>query len=186
MGPARSEWQSLVKGVPQGSILGPGLFNLFLTDYLYFVRSSVVNYAVDNTICVTGETLDDCLNSCVTDIDISLDWFELNQMQANPSKFQFKHTCKDAAQPFRYNDITLDAGKSVKLLGIEIDQRLTFTTHVDTLIRKCACQLNTLKRQCKMLNIHTKSMICNAFIEANFSTALSYGWILKQNWYEGY
>ena len=86
VGPARSEWRSLMKGVPQGSILGPSLFNLFLNDYLYFVRSSVVNYADDNTICVTGETLDDCLNSCVTDIDISLDWFGRNQMQLNAGK----------------------------------------------------------------------------------------------------
>ena len=66
VGPARSEWRSLVKGVPQGSILGSSLFNLFLNDYLYFVRSSVINYADDDTICVTGETLDDCLNSCAS------------------------------------------------------------------------------------------------------------------------
>ena len=79
------------------------------------------------------------------------------------------HTCKDSDQPFQHTNISLTAEKSVKLLGIEIDQRLTFTTHVDTLIRKCARQLNALKRQSKMLNTHTKLMIYNAFIEANFS-----------------
>ena len=79
------------------------------------------------------------------------------------------HTCKDSDQPFQHDDISLTAEKSVKLLGTEINKRMTFTTHVDTLIRKCACQLNALKQKSKMLNKHTKLMIYNAFIEANFS-----------------
>ncbi len=53
-----SDWMTILKGVPQGSILGPCLFNLFLNDVMYILENSFpVNYADDNTLLATGETL---------------------------------------------------------------------------------------------------------------------------------
>jgi hypothetical protein len=92
LGQTRSEWLNILKGVPQGSIIGPSLFNIFLNDLLYFVRSSIVNYADDNTICAIGKTLHDSLQLCSDDVECSLRWFSTNQMQANPAKFQYMHT----------------------------------------------------------------------------------------------
>ncbi len=46
-----SDWMTILKGVPQGFILGPCLFNLFLNDFMYILEnSSPVNYADDNTL----------------------------------------------------------------------------------------------------------------------------------------
>ena len=55
-----SSWEKIIAGVPQGSILGPFLFDIFLNHLLLFVSSSnLSNYAVDNTLYATGFDLEE-------------------------------------------------------------------------------------------------------------------------------
>ena len=52
MGHSRSEWGSVAQGVPQGSILGPLIFNIFINDIFYALKKvcNLYNYADDNTL----------------------------------------------------------------------------------------------------------------------------------------
>ena len=60
VGSSFSSWKTLSKGVPQGSVLGPLLFNVFIYDFFYAIEhSQVCNFADDNTIFACGETLDE-------------------------------------------------------------------------------------------------------------------------------
>jgi retron-type reverse transcriptase len=85
-----SSWADIHKGVPQGSILGPLLFNVFINDIFHFISdSSLYNYADDNTLSFCNPDFDALISTLETDSNQLIEWFRINKMQANPDKFQF-------------------------------------------------------------------------------------------------
>ena len=75
-------------GVPQGSMLGLLLFNIFLNDLLLInLRLIVCNFADDNTLYYSGETTENVLKNLQSDLKIVLKWFRNNQMMAKSGKF---------------------------------------------------------------------------------------------------
>ena len=83
-------WIKTIIGVPQSSILGPLLINIFLNDLLLInLRSIVCNFADDNTLYYCGETTENVFKNLQSDLRIVSKWFRINQMVANPGKFQY-------------------------------------------------------------------------------------------------
>ncbi|XP_063405714.1 uncharacterized protein LOC134689678 [Mytilus trossulus] len=89
VGSSLSNWQNIYKGVPQGSILGPILFNIFINDIFHFTtNSSLYNYADDNTLSYANRDIDTVISTLEKDSLALIEWFSSNQMKANPEKFQ--------------------------------------------------------------------------------------------------
>ncbi len=79
----------LTKGISQDSILGPKLFNVFFNDIYFFVEvADLLNYANDSMISHTDKDLKSIYEIHTQQSDVAIEWFTINQMLANPDKFQ--------------------------------------------------------------------------------------------------
>ena len=84
-----SSWKQILSGVPQGSALGPLLFNMFLNDLFLFVEESdVYNYADDNSLSVADICIHKIITKLESDIKTLETWFKNNGMVLNEGKCQ--------------------------------------------------------------------------------------------------
>ena len=91
-----SSWEKIIAGVPQGSILGPLLFNIFINGLFVFVSSSnLSNYADGNSLYAFGFNLEEVKSCLGTDFDAFTKWFYENHMALNARKCHFMCLGKD-------------------------------------------------------------------------------------------
>ena len=85
-----SEWWKIIHGIPQGLILGPLLFNVFINDLFFLVlKCDISNFAVDSTIYSCNKLLNNILVNLCFDLKGVLMWFKVNLLNPNTGKFQY-------------------------------------------------------------------------------------------------
>jgi len=167
-----SEWLEIMLGIPQGSILGPLIFNIFLNDLFFFIQETdICNFADDNSLYASGKCVYEVMLSLQRDSENVLKWFKLNSMVANPSKFQvmFLGNKHNEIESFSVNGVDLKPSANVKLLGVTIDRKLNFRSHIDSLCASASQKVNALFRIRPYLNVHCAKQICNAYILSSFN-----------------
>ena len=148
---AHSVFQVLLSGVSPGSIIGPLLFNTFINDlYLWITKTDLLNFTDDNTTTAAERAIESLLSALETERHAAIEWFKLNEMIVSPGKFQTIVVKKNAemkdSYPLNINDVTINSENSVKVLGIEIDNKLSFEKHIFTLCNNASNQLNAIGR----------------------------------------
>ena len=104
----------------------------YWAPYFLTFLSDLCNFADDNSLCTSSKLLCHLISILKQDIVDILFWFKINQMVANPAKFQvmFMGT-KEAAENFVIKDILIPVTDLVKPLGIIIDKKLNFKCHTE-------------------------------------------------------
>ena len=173
IGRAQSTHLPMSKGVPQGSIAGPVLFNVFINDIFYFTqKTTLYNYADDNTISYSHRNFDTMKHTLETEGSALVGWFTDNQMEANPGKFQGLAVGKKThcqTPTFNIQGADIKCTENVKLLGVTIDYQMNFDMHISTLCKKAARQINVLRRIGRHLPLSCRKVIYQSFILSAFN-----------------
>ena len=82
-----SRWLEIKCGVPQGSILGPLLFNIFINDICFSIKEILIaNYADDNTTYANDKNVTELSSKLEKETNVLLEWFKINEMKPNADK----------------------------------------------------------------------------------------------------
>ena len=104
------------------------------------------------------------------DLKIALKWFKDNQMMDNPGKFQFMIESKNTInKSIVINNKTIESWKSVKLLGLTIDNKLNFGIHINNIYKVASAKIKGLRRVRNRLNLSQAKVLYNSFILYRFN-----------------
>ena len=125
----------MITGVPQGSILGPLLFNIFLNDiFLFISKCQLCNYADDNTLYKSGKNMRKIKNDLEMDFMILHKWFHENHMVLNPGKCHYIVIGDDdPSHKTILNNNEIASSNEENLLDILLDNKLNFDSHITSL-----------------------------------------------------
>ena len=131
------------------------------------------NYADDNTISAFSNSIPHLQLLLEAETKKALKWLGDNKMIANPEKFHCIILTKDKALnsdiEIKIGDKRIKSEKSVRLLGVTIDNQLNFDKHISEVCKKSSTQLNALYRFTYLLSSEAKRVLLDSFIFSNFN-----------------
>ena len=121
-----STWLDIIFGVPQGSILGPLLFNVFLADLFFTVNGiDIASYADYNTPYMIANNVDDLIASLEHASSRLFKWLKSNLFKRNADKCHLLVSTNDRVS-MNIDGFTMDKNDTGKLLGVTFDKKIDF------------------------------------------------------------
>ncbi len=170
-----SELGNISIGVPQGSILGPLLFLLYINDICNISSNvSCILFADDTNIIATGKNLSELFTTMNKEMGKFIKWIHSNKLSLNIEKTHYM-LMSSARRKFDAEDCnimidneTITRVSNTKFLGVIIDETMSWKYHIDHICNKVSKCIGILLRARQQLYGHTLLTLYNSLIKPYF------------------
>ena len=181
----QSETLPIKYGVPQGSILGPLLFLIYVNDIGNSCHANILSFADDTTLYMSGSNLDQLYADANTQINSLFEWFCSNKLSLNAKKTKYivirpRHLRTDLTErSISINGTMLEQignnckENATKFLGIYLDEHLTWNHHVTQLNKKVSRALFSIKQVKYVLPTDCLKTLYHSLINSHFSYGIN-------------
>ena len=155
-------------GVPQGSVLGPILFVMYINDMKRVLRFCDINLFADDTVLfITAKNLDQAVANLNEDLLSLARWLKFKKLKLNVSKTKcmiISSANTRADVNVQIDGETIERVREIKYLGVIIDDMLTFKSHIDNVIKKVAKKYGIMCRLKNELTVTSKILLYKSLI----------------------
>ena len=153
------------KGVPQGTVLGPLLFNLYANDIDTQANPKIVQYADDTVLISRNHKIDDgviVLENCIIKM---IEYFNIHSLKMNPDKTDFMVFGNHCVQKqLIIKDQVIREVKEVKYLCVIMDNKFRYDSHVKQILSKMAQGIRAIYTLRNPLPLHLRLSILNTLV----------------------